>query len=106
MAIGLGMTDAEWEELKGKVDDSFWVMRIIGLLGCAALSTFLTRRSGYPPLPNDDDGFSCGSHKLGCIHPFLHSRIDTYCALFSGTMGVSRTAFLSFSNPWASLLAG
>jgi hypothetical protein len=31
MATGLGMTDAEWEDLKDKVDDSFWVMRIIGL---------------------------------------------------------------------------
>lgn len=31
MAIGLGMESDEWEELKGKVDDSFWVMRVIGL---------------------------------------------------------------------------
>ena len=30
--MGLGMTDAEWEDLKSQVDDSFWVMRIIGLL--------------------------------------------------------------------------
>ncbi|KAI9443220.1 Clavaminate synthase-like protein [Lactarius indigo] len=52
MAMGLGMTDAEWEDLKSQVDDSFWVMRIIG----------------YPPLPNDDDGFSCGAHKdYGCL---------------------------------------
>ena len=47
MAIGLGATPEEWEELKGNVDDSFWVMRVIG----------------YPPLPNDHDGFSCGAHK-------------------------------------------
>jgi len=47
MAVGLGATPEEWEELKGNVDDSFWVMRIIG----------------YPPLPNDHDGFSCGAHK-------------------------------------------
>jgi len=32
MAMGLGMTDAEWEDLKAQVDDSFWVLRIIGLL--------------------------------------------------------------------------
>jgi len=52
MATGLGMTDAEWEDLKAKVDDSFWVLRIIG----------------YPPLPNDDNGFSCGAHKdYGCL---------------------------------------
>ena len=30
MAAGLGMTSEEWEELKGNVDDSFWVLRIIG----------------------------------------------------------------------------
>lgn len=47
MADGLGMTKEEWEELRGSIDDSFWVMRIIG----------------YPPLPNDHDGFSCGAHK-------------------------------------------
>jgi len=50
--MGLGMTDAEWEDLKAQVDDSFWVLRIIG----------------YPPLPNDDEGFSCGAHKdYGCL---------------------------------------
>ncbi len=32
MAMGLGMTDAEWEDLKAQVDDSFWVLRIIGQL--------------------------------------------------------------------------
>jgi len=26
------MTDAEWEDLKAQVDDSFWVLRIIGQL--------------------------------------------------------------------------
>ncbi|KAI0699114.1 Clavaminate synthase-like protein [Cytidiella melzeri] len=52
MADGLGMTKDEWEELKSQVDDSFWVMRVIG----------------YPPLPNDHDGFSCGEHKdYGCL---------------------------------------
>lgn len=53
MAMGLGMTDVEWEDLKSQVDDSFWVMRIIG----------------YPPLPDgDDDGFSCGAHRdYGCL---------------------------------------
>jgi len=52
MAVGLGVTPEEWEELKGNVDDSFWVLRIIG----------------YPPLPNDHDGFSCGAHKdYGCL---------------------------------------
>ena len=63
MAVGLGMTDAEWEGLKALVDDSFWVQRIIGLLAVAIPLHFLTRKVGYPPLPNDDDGFSCGAHK-------------------------------------------
>ncbi|KAI0345757.1 Clavaminate synthase-like protein [Trametopsis cervina] len=57
MADGLGMTKDEWEEFKTQVDDSFWVMRIIG----------------YPPLPNDHDGFSCGEHKdYGCL-TFLYA---------------------------------
>lgn len=31
MAYGLGMNSEEWYELRAQVDDSFWVMRIIGL---------------------------------------------------------------------------
>jgi hypothetical protein len=31
MAIGLGMTPDEWQELRNQVDDSFWVMRAIGV---------------------------------------------------------------------------
>lgn len=34
MACGLGMTPEEWAELKAQVDDSFWVMRIIGGSNC------------------------------------------------------------------------
>ncbi|KAG8922021.1 hypothetical protein FRC02_012207 [Tulasnella sp. 418] len=57
MAIGLGMTENEWQELRGVVDNSFWVMRMIG----------------YPPLPNNYDGFSCGAHKdYGCL-TFLYA---------------------------------
>ncbi|KAI0078271.1 Clavaminate synthase-like protein [Panus rudis PR-1116 ss-1] len=57
MAIGLGMTKEEWEDLRSHVDDSFWSMRIIG----------------YPPLPNDFDGYSCGAHKdYGCL-TFLYA---------------------------------
>ena len=49
----------EWADLRSQVDDSFWVMRMIG----------------YPPLPNDYDGFSCGAHKdYGCL---------TYVCVFS-----------------------
>jgi len=57
MAEGLGMTKEEWRELRSQVDDSFWVMRVIG----------------YPPLPNDHDGFSCGAHRdYGCL-TFLYA---------------------------------
>jgi len=57
MAAGLGMTSEEWQDLRAKVDDSFWVMRVIG----------------YPPLQNDHDGFSCGAHKdYGCL-TFLYA---------------------------------
>ncbi|RDB14799.1 hypothetical protein Hypma_016232 [Hypsizygus marmoreus] len=57
MALGLGMSTDEWNELRKQVDDSFWVMRVIG----------------YPPLPNDYDGFSCGAHKdYGCL-TFLYA---------------------------------
>ena len=62
--MGLGMTNDEWEDLKAQVDDSFWVLRIIGPLCYTTLSRVLNLRLlGYPPLPNDDDGFSCGAHK-------------------------------------------
>ena len=30
MATGPGMSPSEWEELPAQVDESFWVMRIIG----------------------------------------------------------------------------
>ncbi|KAF9077680.1 Clavaminate synthase-like protein [Rhodocollybia butyracea] len=57
MASGLGMSADEWKDLRGQVDNSFWVMRAIG----------------YPPLPNDHDGFSCGAHKdYGCL-TFLYA---------------------------------
>ncbi|OCH91861.1 Clavaminate synthase-like protein, partial [Obba rivulosa] len=57
MASGLGMTPEEWNELREQVDDSFWVMRVIG----------------YPPLPLGYDGHSCGAHKdYGCL-TFLYA---------------------------------
>jgi hypothetical protein len=31
MAAGLGMTSEEWRDLRAQVDDSFWVMRVIGI---------------------------------------------------------------------------
>ena len=61
--MGLGMTDAEWEDLKSQVDDSFWVMRVIGLLAVPLCPLPHLGGTGYPPLPDDDDGFSCGAHR-------------------------------------------
>jgi hypothetical protein len=63
MAEGLGMISEEWEALKSKVDDSFWVMRIIGPQSSFSLWGTDEYSVGYPPLPNDHDGFSCGAHK-------------------------------------------
>ena len=64
MAVGLGMTEEEWQDLRGQVDDSFWVMRVIGQYNLSySLGNFSQGRAGYPPLPNDHDGFSCGAHK-------------------------------------------
>ena len=30
MAIGLGVTPEEWEDLRGNIHDSFWILRVIG----------------------------------------------------------------------------
>jgi hypothetical protein len=56
MADGLQMTPEEWDDLKSKIDDSFWVMRVIG----------------YPPLPEGAEGISCGAHKGGCLMTQQH----------------------------------
>ncbi|SCV69875.1 BQ2448_1269 [Microbotryum intermedium] len=58
-ALGLGMAleSDEWKHLQASVDESFWVMRCIG----------------YPPLPRDAKGVSCGAHKdYGCYR-LLHT---------------------------------
>lgn len=52
------------EALLKKVDDSFWIIRVIGSwFFCAYRLQVILGSSGYPPLPNDHDGFSCGAHK-------------------------------------------
>lgn len=66
MAVGLGMSPEEWEHLKSQVDDSFWVMRVIGVhevLGLRRAVILIGASLGYPPLPKDHDGVSCGAHK-------------------------------------------
>ncbi|GAA6003119.1 uncharacterized protein JCM10292_002877 [Rhodotorula paludigena] len=49
MALGIDVdSDAgDWQTIKQWVADPFWVMRTIG----------------YPPLPEDAEGISCGAHK-------------------------------------------
>ncbi|GAA5884516.1 hypothetical protein JCM6882_005285 [Rhodosporidiobolus microsporus] len=50
MALGIDPEEdetGEWEKIKGWARDPFWVMRTIG----------------YPPLPKDAEGVSCGAHK-------------------------------------------
>ncbi|GAA5821234.1 hypothetical protein JCM11251_004524 [Rhodosporidiobolus azoricus] len=50
MALGIDTEKdetGEWEKIKRWVDDPFWVMRTIG----------------YPPLPKEAEGVSCGAHK-------------------------------------------
>lgn len=48
----LEQTPDEWEQLRAQLLDSFWSMRVIG----------------YPPLPPDAEGTSCGAHcDYGCL---------------------------------------
>ena len=44
MAYGLGMNTEEWQELRAQVDDSFWVMRIIGSSPTTSKSLCMTER--------------------------------------------------------------
>jgi hypothetical protein len=85
MAVGLGVTPGEWERLRAQVDDSFWVLRIIGASNPTTFNNFTKiLSSGYPPLPNDHDGFSCGAHKLA--PKFTNSDYHLTMHPFSGTM--------------------
>ncbi|KAF5377963.1 hypothetical protein D9615_006707 [Tricholomella constricta] len=80
MAQGLGMTPEEWEDLRKQVDDSFWVMRVIG----------------YPPLPNDEDGFSCGAHKdYGCLTFLYADPTPSALQVFSSRPGAVVLAYPS-----------
>ncbi|GAA6061896.1 hypothetical protein JCM10212_004714 [Sporobolomyces blumeae] len=65
-AIGLGVAidekdghdvAGEWDRVKGLVEESFWVTRVIG----------------YPPLPRDAEGISCGAHKDYGNFTLLHT---------------------------------
>lgn len=62
MAVGLGLSEEERQNLLNQVNDSFWVMRVIGK-SCRRIRTPLSNNPGYPPLPDDHDGVSCGAHK-------------------------------------------
>ncbi|GAA5868408.1 hypothetical protein JCM1840_006982 [Sporobolomyces johnsonii] len=62
-AMGLGINvesgaeDGEWERLKGMVSSPFWVCRAIG----------------YPALPDNAEGISCGAHKDYGNYTLLHA---------------------------------
>jgi len=89
MAMGLGMTFKECADLLSKVDDSFWVMRVIG----------------YPSLPNDHDGISCGAHKdYGCL-TFLYadptrSALQVYLRNKSSITGQAEEQGISLGGTW------
>ncbi|BGP38578.1 hypothetical protein JCM10450v2_002527 [Rhodotorula kratochvilovae] len=61
MALGIdvdgGPESEEWARMKRWVDDPFWVIRTIG----------------YPPLPEDAEGVSCGAHKDYGNFTLLHA---------------------------------
>lgn len=63
MAVGLGLSVEERQDLLSQVNDSFWVMRVIGECPTLPRSPNLLNGLGYPPLPDDHDGVSCGAHK-------------------------------------------
>ena len=55
MAAGLGMAPNEWAELRAQVDDSFWVMRVIGALFnlrslCTTGSLILEQGTRHSPM--------------------------------------------------------
>ena len=68
MADGLGCTPAEKEDWRGMIDDSFWVMRMIGESPTTQDMMLSEYGAGYPPLPDGAEGISCGEHKdYGCL---------------------------------------
>ncbi|KAJ8296038.1 putative 2-oxoglutarate-dependent dioxygenase [Rhodotorula toruloides] len=59
LALGIdveGDSD-EWRKMRAWVEDPFWVLRTIG----------------YPPLPADAEGISCGAHKDYGYYTLLHA---------------------------------
>ncbi|GAA5967201.1 hypothetical protein JCM11641_000476 [Rhodosporidiobolus odoratus] len=56
-ALSLELDDAECAKMKEWTSDPFWVMRCIG----------------YPPLPKDAEGVSCGAHKDYGNFTLLHA---------------------------------
>jgi isopenicillin N synthase-like dioxygenase len=73
-AVGLKLDDKQWRELESKVQNSFWYARVLHhrLLISLYLLGFwkhghsrkrVMRCIGYPRMPADHDGVSCGEHK-------------------------------------------
>lgn len=66
-ALGLGMDleGEEWKQMEEMTAESFWVMRSVFSFSPFAPSLILQchRCIGYPSLPADAPGVSCGAHK-------------------------------------------
>lgn len=52
MAVGLGMSPDEVEDLKSQVDDSFWVMRVIGMYCAHILLLSVTQPPARQVIPH------------------------------------------------------
>ena len=84
MCDGLNMSPAEIQEVQDMTKDTFWVMRLIGislfLLVCISAQQIKLTEAGYPPLPDGQEGISCGEHKdYGCLTLVLFPQ-DVTCS--------------------------
>lgn len=66
LGLGIDLESDEWEK-ELKVNDSFWVMRCIG----------------YPPLPENAPGVSCGAHKGKFGHARAKCKLWQALSLFA-----------------------
>ncbi|KAG8704740.1 hypothetical protein FRC09_003355, partial [Ceratobasidium sp. 395] len=72
MAHGLGMSEEEWVDLRGKIDDSFWVMRVIGEFGVGK------DRQGFGIESYWKDIHRCRTRRMG----YLAGRTNYGCLTF------------------------
>lgn len=65
-----GATKSGRRQLLG--DAGNWRVPVTHSLPTHSAHAFCT---GYPPLPNDHDGFSCGAHRYSILHVCLYDCI-------------------------------